>query len=235
MKTMRRAGLSVFLVLAALVSGCSYNSLVGADEEVKAAWGQVENVYQRRADLIPNLVATVKGSAAHEQGTLTAITQARAEATQVKITAADLSDPAKVQAFEQAQSKLTQGLGKLLAVSENYPDLKANAGFRDLQVQLEGTENRITVERRALQRSGAAVQHAGPWLPEHDLGEDVRLQDQGAVSRHHPGGRARSRGQVLRSTRAIAAALALLVSLLLAPSAHAAGGVQVPAAPQGAG
>lgn len=144
------------MLLAALVSGCSYNSLVGADEEVKAAWGQVENVYQRRADLIPNLVATVKGSAAHEQNTLSAITQARAEATQVKITAADLSDPAKVQAFEQAQGKLTQGLGKLLAISENYPDLKANAGFRDLQVQLEGTENRITVERK---RYNDAVQN----------------------------------------------------------------------------
>src|SRR5690348_16361749 len=114
MKNLRRAGLSGFLVLAAVLSGCSYNSLVGSDEEVKAAWGQVENVYQRRADLIPNLVATVKGSAAHEQGTLTAITQARAEATQVKITAADLSDPAKVQAFEQAQNKLSQNLGWLL-------------------------------------------------------------------------------------------------------------------------
>jgi LemA protein len=138
-----------------IVSGCGYNSLVGADEEVKASWGQVENVYQRRADLVPNLVATVKGSAAHEQNTLAAVVQARAQATQVKLSASDLSDPAKVQAFERAQGQLSQSLGRLLAVSESYPDLKANASFRDLQAQLEGTENRIAVERR---RYNEAVQ-----------------------------------------------------------------------------
>jgi len=143
-------------MVAAITTGCGYNSLVGADEETKAAWGQVENVYQRRADLIPNLVATVKGSAAHEQSTLSAVTQARAEATQVKLTASDLSDPAKLKAFEQAQGHLSQSLGRLLAVAENYPDLKANASFRDLQSQLEGTENRISVERR---RYTEAVQH----------------------------------------------------------------------------
>jgi LemA protein len=113
----------------------------------------VENVYQRRADLVPNLVSTVKGSAAHEQKTLAAVTQARAEATQVRITAADLNDPAKLRAFEEAQGKLSQNLGRLLAVSENYPDLKANASFRDLQAQLEGTENRIAVERRRYNES----------------------------------------------------------------------------------
>ncbi len=138
-----------------MTAGCGYNSLVGSDEQVKAAWGQVENVYQRRADLVPNLVATVKGSAAHEKDTLAAVTQARAEATQVKITAGDLDDPAKVKAFEDAQAKLSQSLGRLLAVSESYPDLKANANFRDLQTQLEGTENRIAVERR---RYNEAVQ-----------------------------------------------------------------------------
>ena len=95
--------LSVLLMMAPVLAGCGYNSLVGSDEAVKAAWGQVENVYQRRADLVPNLVATVKGSAAHEQNTLAAVTQARAEATQIKLSASDLSDPAKLRAFEQAQ------------------------------------------------------------------------------------------------------------------------------------
>lgn len=147
--------LSVLLMMAPVLAGCGYNSLVGSDEAVKAAWGQVENVYQRRADLVPNLVATVKGSAAHEQNTLAAVTQARAEATQIKLSASDLSDPAKLRAFEQAQGQLSQSLGRLLAVSENYPDLKANANFRDLQAQLEGTENRIAVERR---RYNEAVQ-----------------------------------------------------------------------------
>ena len=123
--------LPVGLLLAApLASGCGYNSLVGSEEAVKSAWGQVENVYQRRADLVPNLVATVKGSAAHEQNTLAAVAQARAAATQVKVNATELSDPAKLRAFEQAQGQLSQSLGRLLAVTENYPDLKANAGFR---------------------------------------------------------------------------------------------------------
>ncbi len=138
-----------------LLPACGYNGLVESDEEVKKAWAQVENVYQRRADLVPNLVATVKGSAAHEEKVLAEVTQARASATQVKITAGDLSDPAKMQAFEQAQGQLSQSLGRLLAVSEKYPDLKANAQFADLMSQLEGTENRITVERG---RYNAAVE-----------------------------------------------------------------------------
>ncbi len=143
------------LLLASSLAGCGYNSLVSGDEEVKAAWGQVENVYQRCADLVPNLVATVKGSAQHEKDTLSAVTQARAETTQIKLNTNDLSDPAKLQAFEKAQAQLSQSLGRLLAVSESYPDLKANANFRDLQAQLEGTENRIAVERH---RYNEAVQ-----------------------------------------------------------------------------
>jgi LemA protein len=142
---MRHTRIAVVLLAA---SGCGYNSLVTADEDVKAAWANVENVYQRRADLIPNLVATVKGSAQHEEKTLAEVTAARASATQVKLNVADLSDPAKVKQFEDAQAQLSGALGRLLAVSENYPDLKANAAFRDLQSQLEGTENRITVERK---------------------------------------------------------------------------------------
>jgi LemA protein len=142
----RRHALLLFVLPG--LAGCGYNSLVQADEQTKAAWAQVENVYQRRADLIPNLVNTVKGSAAHEDKVLSDVTAARASATQVKLSIDDLSDPAKVKAFEDAQAKLSGSLGRLLAVSESYPDLKANAAFRDLQAQLEGTENRITVERR---------------------------------------------------------------------------------------
>ncbi len=130
------------------LAGCGYNSLVSADENVKAAWAQVENVYQRRADLIPNLVNTVKGSAQHEEKVLSEVTAARASATQVKLSVDDLSNPDKVKQFEEAQAKLSGSLGRLIATAENYPDLKANAAFRDLMVQLEGTENRISVERR---------------------------------------------------------------------------------------
>jgi LemA protein len=136
------------LVMLPLAGGCGYNTLVSADETVKAAWAQVENVYQRRADLVPNLVNTVKGSAQHEEKVLEEVTTARASATQVKLSVDDLSNPDKVKAFEDAQAKLSSSLGRLIATSENYPDLKANAAFRDLMSQLEGTENRITVERR---------------------------------------------------------------------------------------
>src|SRR5262245_8037412 len=140
--------LSLALLPAVLgAAGCGYNSAIGADEEVKQAWANVENVYQRRADLIPNLVNVVKGSASHEEKVLAEVTAARASATQVKLSPGDLSDPAKLKAFEQAQAQLGGALGRLLVVSENYPDLKANAAFRDLQAQLEGTENRIAVER----------------------------------------------------------------------------------------
>jgi LemA protein len=145
---MTRRALIVLGLFAPLVSGCGYNSLVSADESVKAAWAQVENVYQRRADLIPNLVNTVKGSAQHEEKVLSEVTAARASATQVKLTVDDLSKPEKVKQFEDAQNKLSSSLGRLIATAENYPDLKANAAFRDLMSQLEGTENRITVERR---------------------------------------------------------------------------------------
>lgn len=135
--------------------GCGYNGLVESDEAVKSSWAQVENVYQRRSDLVPNLVATVKGSAQHEEKVLTEVAEARASATQVKLSTTDLNDPEKMKQFEAAQSKLSASLGRLLMVSENYPDLKANAAFRDLQVQLEGTENRIAVERK---RYNEAVQ-----------------------------------------------------------------------------
>ncbi|SDK74875.1 LemA protein [Catalinimonas alkaloidigena] len=136
-------GLSLVLSL----SSCGYNSMVQKQETVDQAWSQVENVYQRRADLIPNLVSTVKGAANFEQETLTQVIEARASATSINLSADDLT-PENMARFEQAQQQLSGALSRLLVVSENYPDLKANQNFRDLQVQLEGTENRIAVERR---------------------------------------------------------------------------------------
>ena len=138
--------LVAMVVLAMSLTSCSYNSMVEADENVKAQWAKVENQYQRRADLIPNLVNTVKGYAEHEAGTLEAVVEARAKATQVTIDAENLTEE-NIKAYQEAQGELSQALGRLLAVTENYPDLKANENFRDLQVQLEGTENRIATER----------------------------------------------------------------------------------------
>lgn len=125
----------------------SYNSMVTKDESVKAAWSQVENVYQRRADLIPNLVNTVKGAANFEQETLTKVIEARAKATSIQVDPKNLT-PEKMQEFQAAQGELSAALGRLMVVSEQYPQLKANQNFIDLQVQLEGTENRITQERK---------------------------------------------------------------------------------------
>lgn len=138
--------LVAMVVLAMSLTSCSYNSMVEADENVKAQWAKVENQYQRRADLIPNLVNTVKGYAEHEAGTLEAVVEARAKATQVTIDAENLTEE-NIKAYQEAQGELSQALGRLLAVTENYPDLKANENFRDLQAQLEGTENRIATER----------------------------------------------------------------------------------------
>jgi len=134
--------------LALTLSGCGYNTIPQLQETAKARWSDVQNQYQRRADLIPNLVATVQGYAAQEKNVLTAVVEARAKATQIKLDASDLTDPDKVKAFQDAQNQLTGVLGRLLAVSENYPDLKSNANFMALQSQLEGTENRIAVSRR---------------------------------------------------------------------------------------
>jgi LemA protein len=139
---------TAFAVAAALLlGGCGYQSIPRADNAVTAAWAEVENQYQRRADLVPNLVETVKGYASHEKETLEGVMEARAKATSVQISANDLT-PEKLKAFEAAQGQLRGALGRLLAVAENYPQLKANENFRDLQVQLEGTENRITIARR---------------------------------------------------------------------------------------
>jgi LemA protein len=140
--------LAALLSIAFTVSGCGYNTIPTLEEQAKARWGDVQNQYQRRADLIPNLVETVKGYANQEKSTLTAVVEARAKATQVKVDASQLTDPEKLKQFQDAQNQLSGALGRLLAVTENYPDLKSNANFLALQSQLEGTENRIAVARR---------------------------------------------------------------------------------------
>ena len=132
---------------ALLLSGCGYNDFQRLDEEVKGGWAEVLNQYQRRSDLIPNIVATVKGEANFEQETLTRVIQARASATSIQATPALINDPAAFQKFQEAQGQLTGALSRLMVVSEQYPNLKANQAFQDLRVQLEGTENRITVAR----------------------------------------------------------------------------------------
>ena len=137
----------VVAVVAIIWGVTSYNGLVKMDEGVGTAWSNVENQYQRRADLIPNLVNTVKGYAAHEKETLDAVVAARTRATQMTVNADDLT-PEKLQAYQKAQGEVGSALGRLLAITENYPDLKANQNFLELQAQLEGTENRISVERR---------------------------------------------------------------------------------------
>ena len=136
------------IVLGLAVSACGYNNIPTLEEGAKARWAEVQNQYQRRTDLIPNLVATVQGYAKQEKDVLTAVVEARAKATSVKIDASTLTDPDKLKAFQDAQSQLSGALGRLLAVSENYPDLKSNQNFLALQSQLEGTENRIVVARR---------------------------------------------------------------------------------------
>ena len=145
---MLRRCLAVLAALASLaLAGCGYNDFQRLDEQVKAAWSEVLNQYQRRADLIPNIVNTVKGEAGFEQETLTKVVEARAKATSIQVTPETLNNPEAFNRFQQAQGELSSALSRLIAVSENYPNLKANQGFQDLRVQLEGTENRITVAR----------------------------------------------------------------------------------------
>ena len=146
---MYRIGLASAVVgIGLTLSACGYNTIPTLEEQAKARWSDVQNQYQRRADLIPNLVATVQGYAKQEREVLTAVVEARAKATQTKIDVSQLTDPDKLKAFQDAQNQLSGALGRLLAVSENYPDLKSNANFLALQSQLEGTENRIAVARR---------------------------------------------------------------------------------------
>ena len=148
----------LLLVLASLLSGCGYNTIQEKDEAVDAAWSQVLNVYKRRADLVPNLVSTVKGYASHEERVFTEVAEARSRVGSINV---DADDPASLAQFQQAQGQLQSAIGRLLLVSENYPDLKANQNFLQLQAQLEGTENRITVER---QRYIEAVQDYNTYI-----------------------------------------------------------------------
>jgi len=144
---MRRVSLAILLLATVWLGGCGYNRIQSEDEQVKAAWAEVLNQYQRRADLVPNLVNTVKGYAAHEREVLTRVTEARAKVGSLAAAPELVNDPEAFAHFQAAQGELTSALSRLLVVAENYPNLKADAGFRDLQAQLEGTENRITVAR----------------------------------------------------------------------------------------
>jgi LemA protein len=144
----RLRSLAVLAVVAFSLSGCGYNVIPTQQEAAKAAWAEVQNQYQRRADLVPNLVATVQGYAKQEKDVFTQVTEARAKATSIHLDANDLTDPEKVKQLQDAQNQLSGALGRLLAISENYPDLKSNQNFLALQSQLEGTENRIAVARR---------------------------------------------------------------------------------------
>ena len=148
MISVRLRAAAVVVAVALTVSGCGYNNIPTREEAAKAAWAEVQNQYQRRADLIPNLVNTVQGYAKQEKDVLTSVIEARAKATSVRIDASSLDDPAKLKQFSDAQAQLSGALGRLIAVSENYPDLKSNQNFLALQSQLEGTENRIAVARR---------------------------------------------------------------------------------------
>jgi len=140
--------IAVLFIITSSFTGCGYNSLVTSEENIKSAWAQVENQYQRRADLIPNLVKTVEGAADFEKSVLTEVTEMRSKVGQTKLNVEDLNDPEKFQQYQQAQDKLSSALSRLLVVTENYPQLRSNDNFLQLQSQLEGTENRISVERK---------------------------------------------------------------------------------------
>ena len=168
---MRSMNLRLFIIGTAAVatmfgmSGCGYNKVQGLDEDVKAAWSEVQNQYQRRADLVPNLVATVKGAASFEQETLQKVIEARSKATSVNLDANALSNPEAFRRFEQAQNELSSALSRLLVVVERYPDLKATQNYRDLQAQLEGTENRIAVARKRYIESVAEYNKGVRFFP----------------------------------------------------------------------
>ncbi len=168
---MKKSSIILIAVVAVLAIWCisAYNSLVQLDEKVTAAWGNVETQYQRRADLIPNLVEVVKGYAKHEQGTLTAVIEARSKATSVTIDPSNIT-PEELAKYQEAQQGVTGALGKLLAVAEAYPDLKANENFKDLQAQLEGTENRIAESRRTFNEAAKAYNMKLRTFPNNILG-----------------------------------------------------------------
>ncbi|MCU0757386.1 MAG: LemA family protein [Xanthomonadales bacterium] len=191
---MRIRLLAAVLVASLGLSGCGYNTLQTQDEAVKAAWSEVINQYQRRADLIPNLVNTVKGYAAQEERVLVGVTEARARATSIQVTPELLNDPAALQKFQAAQGELTSALKSLLAITENYPDLKSDQNFRDLQAQLEGTENRITVARNRYIESVQAYNGTVRQFPtnltamlfKHEIKPNFTVENEAAISRPPP-------------------------------------------------
>ncbi len=158
------------------LSACGYNEVIERDEDVKAAWAEVENQYKRRADLVPNLVNVVKGAANFEQETLTKVVEARASVGKVQVDSSIVDDPERLQKFEQAQGQLTGALSRLLVVAEQYPELKATDAFRDLQAQLEGTENRIAVARRRFIESVAAYNKTVQLFPS-SIGASLRNKE----------------------------------------------------------
>jgi len=189
---MRLPATIVFLLLGVLaLSGCGYNTLQSTDEQIKASWAEVLNQYQRRADLVPNLVEVVKGYAAHEREVLTEVTEARARVGGIQVTQEVLDDPDAFAKFQAAQGELSSALSRLLAVAENYPQLKADGLFRDLQAQLEGTENRIAVARnryiQAVQKYNVTVRSFPSNLTAMVFGYDVKptfeVEDERAISR----------------------------------------------------
>jgi LemA protein len=173
------------------LSGCGYNDFQRLDEQVKAAWSEVLNQYQRRADLIPNIVNTVKGEANFEQETLTKVVEARAKATSIQVTPETLNNPEAFNRFQQAQGELSSALSRLIAVSENYPNLKTNQGFQDLRVQLEGTENRITVARNRYIKAVADYNVLARQFPtnltammfSYSVKPSFTVENEGAISR----------------------------------------------------
>lgn len=187
---MRIRLLATVLVAAFGLSGCGYNTLQTQDEAVKASWSEVINQYQRRADLIPNLVNTVKGFAAQEERVLVGVTEARARATSIQVTPELLNDPAALQKFQAAQGELTAALKSLLAITENYPDLKSDQNFRDLQAQLEGTENRIAVARNRYIESVQAYNGTVRQFPtnltamlfKHEIKPNFTVENEAAIA-----------------------------------------------------
>ena len=185
---MRALATAVMVLATLLLQGCGYNTLQTQDEQIKSAWSEVLNQYQRRSDLIPNLVATVKGFAAQEQAVLVGVTEARARASQVEV---DADDPESLARFQAAQAEVSGALSRLLVTVENYPELKSDQNFRDLQAQLEGTENRITVARnryiQAVQDYNVTVRQFPTNLTAMVFGHDVKpnftVEDEAAISR----------------------------------------------------
>ena len=187
-----RIAFAVAAVAASLgLSGCGYNTLQSQDEAIKAAWAEVVNQYQRRADLVPNLVQTVKGYAQQEQDVLLGVTEARAKVGQVNVSADTVNDAGKLQQFSQAQGELSSALSRLLVVAENYPQLKSDALFRDLQAQLEGTENRITVARKrfidAVQEYNTTVRsfpsNLTAMMFDHEVKPTFQVEDEKAIAK----------------------------------------------------